>query len=55
MHLQPVFQGEESIDNTTSQTLFETGITLPSGSALTEEQITRVLRAIREFLETHSG
>lgn len=55
MHLQPVFEGEESIDNTTSQTLFETGITLPSGSALTEEQITRVLRAIREFLETHSG
>ena len=55
MHLQPVFQGEESLDNTTSQTLFETGITLPSGSALTEEQITRVLRAIREFLETHSG
>lgn len=50
MHLQPIFAEEPAKVTGASQKLFETGLTLPSGSALNEEQIERVLQAIRDFL-----
>lgn len=53
MHLQPVFQhcryfshGDESI----SDRIFEQGLCLPSGSNMTESQITRVVATIRKAL-----
>ena len=46
MHLQPVFSGAPGKVNGTSQRLFETGLTLPSGSALSEESFQRVLSGL---------
>lgn len=50
MHLQPVFDGARGEINGTSERLFNTGLTLPSGSALGEEQIGRMFAAIDGFL-----
>jgi len=52
MHLQPVFQDTpffssgEGLDN--AKRFFETGLCLPSGSSLTEEQQDRVISLLRE-------
>lgn len=50
MHVQPVFEGSRGIINGSSETLFERGLTLPSGSALTDEQRERVTSKIAAFL-----
>lgn len=52
MHLQPVFASERAFTNGNAQRLFETGLTLPSGSALTDEQFARVTDGVRDFLRT---
>lgn len=49
MHLQPVFERARAFTNGVSQRLFETGITLPSGSALGDDDIDFVIRAMREI------
>ncbi|WEK62304.1 MAG: aminotransferase class I/II-fold pyridoxal phosphate-dependent enzyme [Candidatus Microbacterium colombiense] len=51
MHLQPVFAGARGIVNGVSESLFERGLTLPSGSALTGEQRERVRSGILTFLD----
>ena len=51
MHLQPVFSGSRGELNGVSQRLFETGLTLPSGSSLSGEQRERVFSAIRRVVE----
>lgn len=43
MHLQPVFEGARSFVNGTSERLFDNGVTLPSGSILTDGDVARVL------------
>ncbi|MDR2997026.1 MAG: aminotransferase class I/II-fold pyridoxal phosphate-dependent enzyme [Microbacterium sp.] len=53
MHLQPVFSHLRGEINGTSESLFERGLTLPSGSALTAEQRERVVAAIAAFLKEH--
>lgn len=53
MHLQPVFRDHEKFVDGTSERLFETGLSLPSGSALTDEQFARVQGTIERFLEAH--
>ncbi|WP_029261167.1 MULTISPECIES: DegT/DnrJ/EryC1/StrS family aminotransferase [unclassified Microbacterium] len=50
MHAQPVFDGARSKTNGASEALFARGLTLPSGSALTDAQRERVVTAIRGFL-----
>jgi len=50
MHLQPVFAGADALITGAAQRLFETGLTLPSGSALTAADIDRVAGSIRAFL-----
>jgi dTDP-4-amino-4,6-dideoxygalactose transaminase len=50
MHLQPVFTTAPATITGTAQRLFEQGLTLPSGSALTDEDIDRVHACIRLFL-----
>ncbi|GAA3655956.1 DegT/DnrJ/EryC1/StrS family aminotransferase [Microbacterium marinilacus] len=50
MHLQPVFAGARGEINGSSKRLFRTGLTLPSGSALRDEQVDRVFAAIDVFL-----
>ncbi len=42
MHLQPVYAGHSGTLDGTSQVLFERGLTLPSGSAMTEGDFTLV-------------
>ncbi|CAH0213369.1 Putative pyridoxal phosphate-dependent aminotransferase EpsN [Microbacterium oxydans] len=51
MHLQPVFAGSRGVITGASEALFERGLTLPSGSALTVEQRERVRSAIAAFLD----
>ncbi|MGP5115499.1 DegT/DnrJ/EryC1/StrS family aminotransferase [Corynebacterium casei] len=51
MHLQPVHQELRSFSDRTSERLFQTGISLPSGSALKPEEIERIEKALKKFLE----
>ncbi|MBD3782265.1 MAG: aminotransferase class I/II-fold pyridoxal phosphate-dependent enzyme [Micrococcales bacterium] len=52
MHLQPVFASHHSVLNGVSERLFATGVTLPSGSQLTDEQVDRVISRTRRTLES---
>lgn len=49
MHLQPVFKDAPAYKNGVSENLFETGICLPSGSAMTEAQLDRVCAIIERI------
>ncbi|MEU4470484.1 aminotransferase class I/II-fold pyridoxal phosphate-dependent enzyme [Micromonospora sp. NPDC023888] len=55
MHLQPMHDGAETLLTGAAERLFSDGLTLPSGSALTEPQIARVSDAIEEFLSGRTG
>jgi len=52
MHLQPVFAGARGEITGTSEQLFRTGLTLPSGSSLGEPERERVFAVIDDFLAT---
>jgi len=47
MHLQPVFKGAEMVGGAVSKALFRDGLCLPSGSAMTETDLARVVKTIR--------
>ncbi|CAM2067639.1 DegT/DnrJ/EryC1/StrS family aminotransferase [Sulfidibacter corallicola] len=47
MHLQPVFHGARAIGGAVSQELFERGLCLPSGTALTTVDLDRICTIIR--------
>jgi dTDP-4-amino-4,6-dideoxygalactose transaminase len=51
MHLQPVFAGARSALNGNAERLFRNGLVLPSGSALDESQVRKVLDLIAAFLD----
>jgi len=55
MHLQPLFQGKKYYtheeNRSISDILFKTGICLPSGTAMSQGDLERVIEAIREFLD----
>lgn len=50
MHLQPVFAGARGVIDGTAESLFQSGLTLPSGSSLRESDFARVHDAIRGFM-----
>ena len=50
MHLQPVFASRQAYVDGTSERLFGTGLSLPSGSALSDEELDRIDAAIAGFL-----
>lgn len=50
MHLQPVFRGAPAYINGVSEYLFENGLCLPSGTAMTEEDLDRVCRVFEHYL-----
>lgn len=50
MHLQPVFAHLPAYTNGTSERLFRTGLSLPSGSALSDDQFGRVVEAVSDFV-----
>lgn len=54
MHLQPVYSDRPRVTNGVSESLFRTGITLPSGSSLDAVSIARVTTAIEDFLKVHA-
>ena len=47
LHLQPVFAGCETIGSAVAEDLFSRGLCLPSGSNLTDEDLARVIEAIK--------
>ncbi len=47
MHLQPVFAGCPFVGGTVGEELFERGLCLPSGTALTDEDLERVVSEFR--------
>lgn len=49
MHLQPIFEKYPYYGTGVSEKLFENGLCLPSGSNLTEEEKSRISRAIKQF------
>ncbi len=51
MHLQPVFAGADGAISGAAQRLFETGLILPSGSAIVDAQVERVADHIATFLQ----
>ena len=46
MHLQPVFKGFEYIGGEVAEDLFNRGICLPSGTAMTDEDLERIISVI---------
>ena len=48
MHLQPVFQEARIYNNGVSEALFEKGLCLPSGTAMSDEDLERVCRLVNE-------
>ncbi len=48
LHLQPIFQQAPFYGNGTSEQLFNIGLCLPSGPTLTDEDIERVVKVIKE-------
>jgi dTDP-4-amino-4,6-dideoxygalactose transaminase len=51
LHLQPVFAQARRVLSGAAERLFADGLTLPSGSGMTEEQTARVAGAITDFLD----
>ena len=51
MHLQPVFADAPAVVDGTAERLFEQGLSLPSGSVLTDAQLERISAALTAFLE----
>ena len=49
MHLQPVFKDAPFYGNGTSERLFEIGLCLPSGPKLTDEDIERFTKVVRQL------
>jgi dTDP-4-amino-4,6-dideoxygalactose transaminase len=52
MHLQPVFDGVKIYGGSVSERLFKNGLCLPSGTALSEEDLSRICKTVRTFLRT---
>lgn len=50
MHMQPVFRDYPSYLNGTSEALFESVLSLPSGSSLSDADVRRIERTISQFL-----
>ena len=50
MHLQPVHARRRAAVTGTSERLFDTGVTLPSGSELDDGQVDRVVDEVRQAL-----
>ena len=48
MHLQPVFKGCEYIGGEVAEDLFKRGLCLPSGTAMTEKDLDRVVSTIAQ-------
>jgi dTDP-4-amino-4,6-dideoxygalactose transaminase len=52
MHLQPVFAGYEAVGGTVAELLFERGLCLPSGSSLSQAELSRVVQTIQPLFSS---
>ncbi|MFW5960491.1 MAG: DegT/DnrJ/EryC1/StrS family aminotransferase [Chitinivibrionales bacterium] len=50
MHIQPVFKGYRFYGNSVCDKLFESGLCLPSGTELSEAQMTRIVSIIKDII-----
>jgi len=55
MHLQPVFAGARGEITGVAQSLFETGLTLPSGSVISDTARNRIFDRLETFLQNVHG
>lgn len=53
MHMQPVFEKYRSFESGTGQSLFEQGLSLPSGSILKEEEMLHIKLVVENFLDQY--
>lgn len=51
MHLQPLYRAARYVGGEIAESLYESGLALPSGSAMTDSEMHRVLDCISAFLE----
>lgn len=51
MHMQPIYENAPYYGGDVCEKLFEQGLCLPSGSSLTNEEITRVINVMRNILK----
>lgn len=51
MHMQPIYKDAPYYGGTVCERLFERGLCLPSGSSLTDEDISRVITELRKLLK----
>lgn len=54
MHMQPIFKDSPYYGSKTSETLFENGLCLPSGSNLSQEELDRVVKVICNLYDNAS-
>lgn len=54
MHLQPIFQQSRRFGTNTSEALFRTGVALPSGSGLRQEEVERVAELVTNLIREHT-
>ncbi len=55
MHLQPIFADLDGVITGASEALFTNGLTLPSGSSMTDAQLERVCGVIEDFVSQQGG
>jgi dTDP-4-amino-4,6-dideoxygalactose transaminase len=48
MHMQPVFAGLSVRGGAVAEAIFRTGLCLPSGSSMTDDDVARVVEAVRQ-------
>lgn len=51
MHLQPVFSHYPAFTNSVSETLFQRGLCLPSGTGMSDDDLTRTIDTVRSVLK----
>jgi len=54
MHLQPVFAGCDVFGGEVSSAIFERGLCLPSGSAMTDADVDRVVEVVLATRRCHA-
>ncbi|MCE7062870.1 aminotransferase class I/II-fold pyridoxal phosphate-dependent enzyme [Dyadobacter sp. CY343] len=55
MHLQPLYKTAPYFGGNVAENLFENGVCLPSGSQLTEKEVTEISNVIIELIENKKG
>lgn len=51
MHMMPVFEGCPYYGDNTAESLFDRGLCLPSGSSLTDDEVSRVIDSLKDILK----